>query len=63
MRFIALLYFSPLSVSAQLQRASVLEFSPTMEFPALQYLERVDKDSMADKAGLRRGDFILEVSV
>ncbi len=30
--------------------------------PALQYLESVDKDSNADKAGLKPLDFILEVA-
>jgi len=30
--------------------------------PALQYLESVDKDSNADKAGLKPLDFILEVN-
>ena len=30
--------------------------------PALQYLESVDKDSKADKAGLKPLDFILEVA-
>ena len=38
-----------------------LEFSPTKEFPALQYLDRVEKGSAADKAGLKPGDFLIEV--
>ena len=29
--------------------------------PALQYLDSVEKGSVSDKAGLRSGDFILEV--
>ncbi|XP_022111184.1 SH3 and multiple ankyrin repeat domains protein 3-like isoform X4 [Acanthaster planci] len=37
-------------------------FKPTKEFPALQYLEHVDKGSPADKAGLKRGDFVLEIN-
>ena len=38
-------------------------FIPTEDFPALQYLENVDKNSPADKAGLKKGDFILEVII
>ena len=30
--------------------------------PALQYLDVVDKGGMADRAGLKPGDFILQVS-
>ncbi|XP_038073650.1 protein shank-like isoform X2 [Patiria miniata] len=37
-------------------------FKPTKEFPALQYLEHVDKGSPADKAGLKKGDFVLEIN-
>ena len=40
---------------------SLLKFSPTPELPALQYLDRVDKGSVADRAGLKPADFILEV--
>ncbi|PIK46918.1 putative SH3 and multiple ankyrin repeat domains protein 2 isoform X2 [Apostichopus japonicus] len=39
-----------------------VEFVPTKEFPALQYLESVDRGSPADKAGLLRGDFLLELN-
>ncbi|KAL8583266.1 hypothetical protein ACOMHN_043101 [Nucella lapillus] len=39
-----------------------LNFQPTPEFPALQYLEGVDSNSLAEKAGLRTGDFILEIN-
>ena len=38
-----------------------LNFQPTPEFPALQYLDSVDPGSQAERAGLRGGDFILEV--
>lgn len=38
-----------------------MDFSPTQDFPALQYLDRVDPGSMAAKAGLKPGDFLLEV--
>lgn len=38
-----------------------LDFCPTKEFPALQYLDSVELGSRADKAGLKSGDFLLEV--
>ena len=38
-----------------------LNFQPTPEFPALQYLDSVDPGSQAERAGLRGGDFIMEV--
>uniref|UniRef100_A0A8C3SIV7 SH3 and multiple ankyrin repeat domains 3 n=1 Tax=Chelydra serpentina TaxID=8475 RepID=A0A8C3SIV7_CHESE len=38
------------------------EFTPTPAFPALQYLESVDVEGVAWKAGLRTGDFLIEVS-
>lgn len=37
------------------------EFSPTPAFPALQYLESVDVEGVAWRAGLRTGDFLIEV--
>ncbi len=37
------------------------EFTPTPAFPALQYLESVDEGGVAWKAGLRTGDFLIEV--
>ncbi|KAG8551205.1 hypothetical protein GDO81_004006 [Engystomops pustulosus] len=37
------------------------EFNPTPAFPALQYLESVDEDGVAWQAGLRTGDFLIEV--
>ncbi|XP_064595523.1 SH3 and multiple ankyrin repeat domains protein 3-like [Liolophura sinensis] len=41
---------------------SSLDFHPTAEYPALQYLDSVDPGSMAEKAGLNSGDFILEIN-
>ncbi|XP_014668980.1 PREDICTED: SH3 and multiple ankyrin repeat domains protein 2-like [Priapulus caudatus] len=39
-----------------------LNFHPTDQFPALQYLDDVDKDGMGWKAGLRPGDFVIEIN-
>lgn len=39
------------------------EFTPTPAFPALQYLESVDVEGVAWRAGLRTGDFLIEVRV
>nr|XP_028607767.1 SH3 and multiple ankyrin repeat domains protein 1 isoform X2 [Podarcis muralis] len=38
------------------------EFTPTPAFPALQYLESVDEGGVAWQAGLRMGDFLIEVN-
>uniref|UniRef100_UPI00358F40DC SH3 and multiple ankyrin repeat domains protein 2-like isoform X2 n=1 Tax=Myxine glutinosa TaxID=7769 RepID=UPI00358F40DC len=38
------------------------EFSPTPAFPALQYLEAVDDGGVAAQAGLKTGDFLIEVN-
>ncbi|XP_067284145.1 SH3 and multiple ankyrin repeat domains protein 3 isoform X5 [Pseudorasbora parva] len=38
------------------------EFTPTPAFPALQYLESVDLEGVAWRAGLRTGDFLIEVN-
>ncbi|TDH03259.1 hypothetical protein EPR50_G00161350 [Perca flavescens] len=38
------------------------EFTPTPAFPALQYLESVDEGGVAWRAGLRMGDFLIEVN-
>lgn len=54
-------YFFSLSLSAQLKPSGELDFRPSAEFPALQYLDSVDPGSVSDRAGLRAGDFILEV--
>ena len=56
----SLLWFC-VCIVAHRQRGSTLDFSPTSNMPALQFLDRVDKGSMADKAGLKTGDFVLEV--
>ncbi|XP_071943611.1 uncharacterized protein [Antedon mediterranea] len=37
-------------------------FKPTSENPALQYLDSVDQGSNAEKAGLKPGDFLLEIN-
>ncbi|CAL8405057.1 unnamed protein product [Boreogadus saida] len=37
------------------------EFTPTPAFPALQYLESVDEGGVAWQAGLRTGDFLIEI--
>ena len=44
-----------------LSKANDVKFEPTPEIPALQFLESVDKESNADKAGLKPLDFVLEV--
>lgn len=38
-----------------------MELQPSERFPALQYLDDVDENGVADRAGLRKGDFILAV--
>jgi len=37
-------------------------FQPTPSFPALQYLDSIEKGSNADKAGLKQNDYVLQVS-
>lgn len=39
----------------------LMELQPSERFPALQYLDDVDENGVADRAGLRKGDFILAV--
>lgn len=39
-----------------------INFEPTPEIPALQFFEGVDMNGMAMKAGLRPGDYLLEVN-
>lgn len=53
-----MLVLSVLSSSAQ---TPIEEFTPTPAFPALQYLESVDEGGVAWRAGLRMGDFLIEV--
>ncbi|KAL5009500.1 hypothetical protein ScPMuIL_011805 [Solemya velum] len=43
-------------------RKGELDFHPSAEFPALQYLDSVDPGSKSDRAGLKSGDFILEIN-
>ncbi|CAM1294964.1 Uncharacterised protein g1143 [Pycnogonum litorale] len=40
----------------------MLEVPPCEDFPSLQYLEDVDKGGVADLAGLKRGDYLLEIN-
>lgn len=37
-------------------------FQPTPSFPALQFLDSIEKGSNADKAGLKQNDYVLEVT-
>lgn len=37
-------------------------FEPSLDCPALQFLESVDKESNAEKAGLKQLDFVLEIN-
>lgn len=39
-----------------------IDFTPSPQFPALQYIGEVDKGGVAEKAGLRPGDFVLEIN-
>ena len=39
-----------------------MQFNPTPEVPALQYVGSVEQGGAADEAGLKTGDFIVEVS-
>ncbi len=36
-------------------------FQPTPSFPALQFLDSIEKGSNADKAGLKQNDYVLQV--
>lgn len=47
--------------SVFLAQTPIEEFTPTPAFPALQYLESVDEGGVAWRAGLRMGDFLIEV--
>ncbi|XP_015447041.1 SH3 and multiple ankyrin repeat domains protein 1 [Pteropus alecto] len=48
--------------SVRLSQTPIEEFTPTPAFPALQYLESVDEGGVAWRAGLRMGDFLIEVN-
>ncbi|XP_021353148.1 uncharacterized protein LOC110450175 isoform X8 [Mizuhopecten yessoensis] len=47
---------------SQTNATGELDFCPTAEFPALQYLDNVDPGSRSDRAGLKPGDFLLEIN-
>lgn len=55
------LVLSRLAWPGLLADTPIEEFTPTPAFPALQYLESVDEGGVAWKAGLRTGDFLIEV--
>lgn len=38
-----------------------MELTPSARYPALQYLDDVDQGGVADLAGLRKGDFLIQV--
>ena len=38
-------------------------FEPTRSFPALQFLDSIEKGSNAEKAGLKQNDYVLEVNL
>ncbi|XP_077493882.1 SH3 and multiple ankyrin repeat domains prosap isoform X3 [Amblyomma americanum] len=40
----------------------LMERQPTENWPSLQYLDDVDKGGVADLAGLKKGDFLLEIN-
>jgi PDZ domain len=48
--------------AARYENTSGTTFTPSARAPALQYLDSVEPGSVADKAGLAAGDFLLEVS-
>lgn len=40
----------------------LMDLTPSEKCPALQYLDDVDPGGVADMAGLRKGDFLLEIN-
>lgn len=44
------------------QSSPLMQLKPSVKCPALQYLDDVDPGGVADLAGLKPGDFLLEVS-
>ncbi|XP_015834869.1 SH3 and multiple ankyrin repeat domains protein 3 isoform X3 [Tribolium castaneum] len=40
----------------------LMELTPSDKCPALQYLDDVDPGGVADRAGLKKGDFLLEIN-
>lgn len=59
--WVTILHFS--AFVARPGNPAVLDFAPSPDFPSLQYFDFIEENSMAAKAGLRCGDFLLEVSV
>lgn len=53
--------FQPPPACLSAAQTPIEEFTPTPAFPALQYLESVDEGGVAWRAGLRMGDFLIEV--
>lgn len=41
----------------------LMELRPSERCPGLQYLDDVDAGGVADRAGLKKGDFLIAVSV
>lgn len=41
----------------------LMELTPSARYPALQYLDDVDQGGVADLAGLRKGDFLIQVRI
>ncbi|XP_011503554.1 PREDICTED: uncharacterized protein LOC105366721 [Ceratosolen solmsi marchali] len=41
---------------------NIAELTLTTRYPALQYLDDVDKGGVADLAGLRKGDFLIQIN-
>lgn len=58
-----LLPHCPHSHTLPAAQTPIEEFTPTPAFPALQYLESVDEGGVAWRAGLRMGDFLIEVKI
>ena len=56
--YCATLPSSPPPLATALARKT---FRPTQQVPGLQYVAKVDAESSADEAGLKEGDFLLEV--
>ena len=40
-----------------------MEMVPSDKCPGLQYMDDVDPGGVADMAGIRKGDFLLEVNI
>ncbi|XP_050450297.1 protein shank isoform X5 [Cataglyphis hispanica] len=40
----------------------LMELTPSARYPALQYLDDVDQGGVADLAGLRKGDFLIQIN-